>query len=806
MAKIWIFGTNGDGQGSTAVDGTTSEANILPVIKDSDSLNVNINATDSATMRLSKKDLPSNWKEFLKIGVTQVSMVETTKAYNAQGAVLHRGFINKINANINDAIEIQVPGTGEYTAALAVNNLFDQQQTNPNAAVTFTGGDYRQLISNVHSNAFTKSGVPDGNHTPQISGTVDTGAAGSVCTYKSLLTSFDTYRKVLDDIRDNTSLNGNEYRFIPRWASAAKNRIVEDFRIGTDTSNMSAHINESTVIPISLNNADALSLSSQFGITLDATKIATRWIGQSKYGDTGANAGADITTKTNLSSGMPRFDRFFNPGVELTSAQMTEQLQSRLNQSSVYAAAVYTVQGDTKGDWVSRVGATLVFTGEVGTETEGFSVTVRVVGVTLSASNDTVKVDVMIPQPRYPALPRQKKPDEGKPIIASQPPNTPGGTQSTNPTRPPTSELASGWNSTGSGGSGRLGNNSESDRVNYGNVYHGELPAGQEFADIATGNTHVIARTSAGVVYGWGRNTEKQLGLDASIIADKILVPYLAEQWDTPIKQITAAANSSWGVTNDGSKVVAFGTFSTYGWATPPAVVNQIEGVDLGCFAVLADGTMWYVGAATASVVGAGVGAVTASTVWRQCKQTNNTTNMTGVSKVWSNTRMTIVLKTDGSLWYCSAQFQYFKPFTGTGAALPSGIVEVSVTAPTSPFSSTNSQIWMFARTSAGNVFFTGMAGVTSDAWTAATPYMTGNTWKRIFSNSVAQGGQGIAARADVHGFIDSDDVLWVMGKNTQGQLGLGDTVDRDTLTKYVTSSKVSKVALSALSSYALKY
>jgi hypothetical protein len=139
-----------------------------------------------------------------------------------------------------------------------------------------------------------------------------------------------------------------------------------------------------------------------------------------------------LSTKANASSGLPRYDSFFNPGVELTPEEMSAQLTSRIATSTTFAEATYSVEEDFDTLWANHLGKTIVFTGTAGTEYAGFNITVRCVSVSASCSNGSVQVGLMVKQPRYPVLPKDRRRGQDdkdasskNPIVKAEKPNKP---------------------------------------------------------------------------------------------------------------------------------------------------------------------------------------------------------------------------------------------------------------------------------------------------------------------------------------------------------------------------------------------
>lgn len=387
--------------------GVTSELNVLPVIHGSDSVQVDVNSGDNLTLSISKRDIPEDWKTFLKVVDTTISLIDSDLAWDAPGAVLFSGFVNKISASIGETISVQVAGYREYGAIQKAVNVFNATSATPSTSATFEAGTYQGLISKVLGTIFNNPNIPVNSpkFPPNILGSLSGESTGTTVSYSALASAFMSYADIADEVRDVLSTYGNEYRFVPRWSDSNKNKIVVDILVASDSQ---AHIKENEVIEIVLNDNTNFK-HSKFGMDLSSAGMANRLIAQSKAGDSETDDGADLTTLISTGGASVLLDSTFNPGVELTEAQMSEQLTARLTTMlNAQGTAQYIVQEADKSYWLNSLGKTIHFTGAAGTESEGYDITVRITDLTFSASNNTIPVGVLVPQPRYPRLPRAR--------------------------------------------------------------------------------------------------------------------------------------------------------------------------------------------------------------------------------------------------------------------------------------------------------------------------------------------------------------------------------------------------------------
>lgn len=396
MALKWIIGD--------FRNGAISESNELPVVyNEGDKVEIDVNANESATITVSKNDLPSDWRTYLRPVDRFVALIETDLAWAS--SVIWAGFINKASARVNETVQIQATGLREYMAARIVSNTYNTTNANPETSVLFQSAHHRGLMGNMILACFSSSGIPSSSpKPPQVLSSVTGSASGSTVSHSVLLSDFESYGNMLDEWRDELSDNGQEYRFTPSWSSSSKTAIRW---IGEVASTSTPHFNEDSTLNIVLGDNEWKPIA--YGQSASSDNMVSRIIGQSKEG---ANkAGADYTTRTTTSSTSILLDESWNPGVELTTAQMTSNLTARLSYNSqTFKEADFSRVYETTAELrtiISQLGSMATFSGSGASQY--FGLTMRIVGVSFNPSKKTVELQLAPKAARYPKLPKDNR-------------------------------------------------------------------------------------------------------------------------------------------------------------------------------------------------------------------------------------------------------------------------------------------------------------------------------------------------------------------------------------------------------------
>lgn len=396
MALKWIIGD--------FRNGAISEANELPVVyNESDKVEIDINANESATITVSKNDLPSDWRTYLRPVDRFVALIETDLAWAS--SVIWAGFINKASARVNETVQIQATGLREYMAARIVSDKYNTTNTNPESAVVFQSANHRGLMANIISSCFSSSGIPSSSpKPPQVLSYVNGSVSGSTVKHSVLLSDFESYGSLIDVWRDELSDSGQEYRFKPSWSSSSKTAIRWIGEVATPTA---PHFNEANTLDIVLGDNEWRPIS--YGQSASSDNMVSRIIGQSKEGEN--TAGADYQTRTITLANSILLDESWNPGVELTDDQMFQNLNARLvYNSQSFKEADFSRAYETTAELrtiISQLGSMATFSGSGASQY--FGLTMRIVGVSFNPSKKTVELQLAPKAARYPKLPKDNR-------------------------------------------------------------------------------------------------------------------------------------------------------------------------------------------------------------------------------------------------------------------------------------------------------------------------------------------------------------------------------------------------------------
>lgn len=243
------------------------------------------------------------------------------------------------------------------------------------------------------------------------------------------------------------------------------------------------------------------------------------------------------------------------------------------------------------------------------------------------------------------------------------------------------------------------------------------------------GLRHSHAIDSSGRLWGWGFNTNGQVGINSTITARY-----------GPV-QVGTGSTDNWSyVTN--------GRFHT--------------------IAARSDGTLWAWGQNTSGQLGDG-------TVTNRSSPVQIDSGLTSWTRIACSSNNTAIIRSNGTLWIWGGNFRgQLGQGNTTSASSPVQVgtdtdwVDVSTSSETTFAIKTNGTLWGWGR---NDVSFTTLFGQWSAATNVSSPIQIGSgstgNWQRVY-----QGYMSVFAKK-------TDGTLWAWGRNLVGQLGRG---NRDSL------------------------
>lgn len=388
------------------IDGSLTNT-VLPVIHGSDQVTEDVKGQQTARLSVSKRDLPnpSDWQNLLSKNFAAVILEDTSKAWNAEGAILFAGRINRIEGKVNGLISIQAVGPKEVLKDDTPLDVISGVITDPTTGWSFSATSWQGLAAAIIKRAFTSTTPWATTLPPSILGTVEGSTGAGSIKHEGLILEGLSYSDILTEVCEDLAPKGIEYRFTPVFKTSSKNSLQFNVSISSDST---GQIGSGTTNTINLASDDVVFKSLELSIQKNNEGMINRLVGISKRGSVDDQNGADITVKT-VGNGKPLATAYFSSPVELTAAQMDEQLTARLEDlSKERGASTYSVEGEAL-TWQKKLGQMVQFNSSGSDQTSGYNLLVRIVGLTYSASSSDIVLDVMLPQNRYPRLPSTQK-------------------------------------------------------------------------------------------------------------------------------------------------------------------------------------------------------------------------------------------------------------------------------------------------------------------------------------------------------------------------------------------------------------
>lgn len=371
---------------------------------------IDINNGDDAVVTVPAYSLSDDYRlnapERFKAWSRGIALIDDTKVWNDPGKVIWAGPIVKHSYSTkSEEINLTAFSFGEHFKKQPIIPIWSTV-TDQTAHEVIESGSWGGVMTKLIQRSTSATGADAGW---QPIGTAQMGTfpstAGTGFSVDIKTTQQRTVYSVMEDIRDEISANGNEFRFIPRFSSNAMTAIVFDMVVGTESE---PHINlqQSNPVEVPLSETDDSSTGwgvSNYELESDHTMTYNKIV---INGSTDPATG-NLQQANNLSDmSVPSMTEVFDAGTTLDSTQMTKQLNSRMKNSLIASKAPrLEITNDKNFDFLGYLGQTLNIT--PGVTSAGWGAIVRAVGLTITGSDDEMVVDVdcMRIQDRYPKLP-----------------------------------------------------------------------------------------------------------------------------------------------------------------------------------------------------------------------------------------------------------------------------------------------------------------------------------------------------------------------------------------------------------------
>lgn len=384
------------------------DAGYLPVARGG-KVNVNITSTGTADLTVALSELSATarngWKSYFTPIKRFVALIDTSLPWTSKGAIVYAGFINKVSSKVRSGqITLQAIEMNEYLKTRLIIDASGKVE-DPTSALVFSGATWADVQKALAKRAFSAAGLAPNSPKPPKCVTIPAPKSGSK-SKKVLRTDAKTYYDALTEVQEQDSPNGQEWVWVPQFTSASKSKVRWHFITGNPK------VREKSITNLTLDEGSAKF--SDYQTTFDSRDLYTRmWI-QSKRGDEAGKKGADLTPGAITASKFPILvERFYNPGVELDSDQLQEQLTAHLKYAGVveHEAGFSIEEAWNPAQWIHRIGRTIKITGINNTLSAGHTGTFRLMGLSFTPGQGTVSLDVVPPADKYPRLPKKSLAD-----------------------------------------------------------------------------------------------------------------------------------------------------------------------------------------------------------------------------------------------------------------------------------------------------------------------------------------------------------------------------------------------------------
>lgn len=386
--------------------------NELPASEDN--VYLDINNGDEATLVIPAYSLSNDdrvqWTKVFKPWARGIALIDNTKTWDATGAIIFAGPIVKRSFNgREEKITLTAYGIYEYLKKITVPPVWTEV-TDATLTETFTADSWAGVYSAILQRGTDDTGKPTGwNFMKTFTGLPTVTGTGKTYTVK--VVDQKTVAECFEDIRDNVSTNGNEFKFTPVFTDLDADTITWTLTVGTDTV---PKINY-TALTVPLYEEETPTYNwraSEYNVDDDNTLIYNKLVINGSTDSVTANLEAvyDLTTDPD----MPGLTERYEPGVTLTQAQLDAQKAARIKGSLVGDKNVtLTISQDEALETFTMVGKKLTLDVSLSDKMAGTGATVRAVGIRFTNANreNSIDVDLMKIQARYPKLPKDTSTD-----------------------------------------------------------------------------------------------------------------------------------------------------------------------------------------------------------------------------------------------------------------------------------------------------------------------------------------------------------------------------------------------------------
>jgi hypothetical protein len=377
-----------------------------------DNIYLDVNNGDEGTITVPLYSLSNTdrlgWARVFKPWAKGIALLDDDKEWDDPNSIIFAGPIVKRTFDTEtETLSITAFSVYEYLKKIPVPPIWTTI-TDATATETFTAGTWAGVYAKLLERGTDDAGKPTGWNFIKTFSLPSTSGSGFSTTVN--VVDQNSVAEVLEELRDEVSLKGNEFRFIPKYTTSSKQFITFQMLVGTETT---PHINFDNNITVNLfeSNTDPNEWRvKNYNIDDDATLIYNKIVINGSTDSVTANLQASFDVSTDPE--MPGLTEKFEAGVDLTTGELSAQLAARIDGSLITDKNIsLTIDNDNTLDWLNHIGKKITF--QPGIKAAGAKTTARIVSVSFSNNdkNNNIQIDVVKIANRYPKLPRDKQLD-----------------------------------------------------------------------------------------------------------------------------------------------------------------------------------------------------------------------------------------------------------------------------------------------------------------------------------------------------------------------------------------------------------